>query len=328
MRIPFEISKPRKSLSVRAKVVASFLALYIFVLASYFFFVQWHLVTLFAVFFLTFLLILFFEKKIAKTASILTSEKVEIEKNDHLLNLQTTAAELEKKEIERKLKEQELRIADYIQMVKEQRDLLAKRDDRIISLESRIDDLIQEIRTILGFDEKSKVALNFSLPILEEKKTFISEEISFFDLSRRLDKCIKIAEEFAPHPVNSPFLTLAEERCSLDIPKFGMRLEEDLDHLLLIYSSDERKILYAHPSVRSILGWNPEKFTRLFFHLMAKGLMEWKESLTLASQGQECPPLHISLRDTDGEERKFQGLFGLIRRGSLSGLMIGIFSEV
>jgi PAS domain-containing protein len=93
--------------------------------------------------------------------------------------------------------------------------------------------------------------------------------------------------------------------------------------VILLYSQEEARLLFASEAVQSLFGWSAERFCQRFFTLLTNSKEEWQQALhRLAHYTDVVVPLVIQSKTR--ESSPVESAWGVIRSGSFQGLVVGV----
>ena len=230
------------------------------------------------------------------------------------------------KESKKQLLHKESLIHEYQKTISEQRMILEKKQQYIINLENKVQDLMAEIRGLLQIDKSD----NDDQKLPEENYFPVSyASTTPFDLSIQLQRFIQIAEnETGVNHLGgtSPrFLNLTDSY-AIDRRRLFDRFRDESGNIIFIFSLGEKKFLFVNSHVRIVLGWSPEKFIQEFPRLITAGYSELKKGLMQIGHTQEVQT-HLAIQDRSGEQKEFTCIMGLISKGPFTNHVIGILSQ-
>ena len=243
------------------------------------------------------------------------------------------------------IKRKDLHITDYQHTITEQRVIIEKKQRYITKLESKVRDLMYEIRSLLQLEEAPPPLPFTSAPFVEMQEKALRIETPYiaapvmgavptYDLSVQLQRYVEAAEHFtgADHLAyvggKAPrFLDISRDSYAIDLRRLFDLFREEATGILFLYSLGEEKFLFVGNLVKTLLGWSPEKFMKDFPQLLTHGYTEWRQGLTKLPSLRETK-LQIALRNKSGDELLFQCFLGLIAKGPFSHHVIGILSPL
>lgn len=196
---------------------------------------------------------------------------------------------------------------------------LHQKQQMVEQLETQINDLRYEIKTLLQLTE-----VDYSKFVMEPARDAIPSSTSpvFQGVVKReeeakvlLKRCIDIAQRISSgYRSGSQGLSLIPS--ALDLRRLIDALKEESGALILLYDPKEKKTLYASKEAKNLLGWAPETLAHDFQEIAEEGFTFWERAVEqLDSKPQST--LVIGLKTKGGEERPFNAF--------LSGVSSGIF---
>jgi hypothetical protein len=226
-----------------------------------------------------------------------------------------------KKETEEKIENKESLLKEYQQTIYEQRTLLDKSKRYIAKLEGKVNDLTYEIRSLLQLE--TKTLSSYTMPFSEFDSTYDKKKSSAYDLTLILRKYISSAENIASasYLIGNQKL-LQNEHFEIDCRPLFDAFRDEMVGIVFIYSLTEKKVIFANNYVKTLLGFNPEKFVKEFPQLIKGGYDEWKKALIQIPEVKEGR-LRLLIQSKK-EEILMNCLLGSISRGPFTNHLIGI----
>lgn len=249
---------------------------------------------------------------------------------------------------EEQMRGKERLLEEYQTTITDQRLVIEKKQQHIVTLEGEIQDLKYELKTLVDLsdpidDEGSEVELappplmpmpKFAEPILRLNKTSEPLELGLAVPSRtteeaqqQLKRCIDIAQKLtgARHLAgdSSRFRDLSADGYALDLRRLCDSLASEQSGTIVLYSQRDNKVLFVNNQVRGMLGWSPDKFLQNFANLFTDGLKEWKSATQkAAANGRHETVLAVKARSS--EAYKVRCLLGAIPTGIFKTHIVGI----
>ncbi|WP_194843771.1 hypothetical protein [Candidatus Clavichlamydia salmonicola] len=234
---------------------------------------------------------------------------------------------------EEETRHKELLVNEYRKTTYEQRSLLEKKQAYITKLESKIRDLMYEIRSLLQLEEMDKD--NFLAPTSSKEEIldyYIPSErgdmSSFF--SEKLDSFISKAEGFTGENYLSSegkiprFLDIPLNNRSIECRQLFDILKDDNTGIIFIYSKEERKMLFVNNLFKTILGWPLEKFLKEYPHIMQNGYKNLISALDSDKTDRNPYQGEIMIKDRQGQTSNFHYFLKSILQGPLNHHSVGI----
>lgn len=231
----------------------------------------------------------------------------------------------------------EMLLRDYQQTISEQRMILEKKQRYIGKLESKVRDLMYEIRSLLQLEErepetKKQIAFIEVDEVTPSQNYYSQGPVTTYDLALLLQRTVKRAETFtgATHLAaksKARYLDLSDS-FAIDLRRLFDLLRDETSAIIIIYSQIEEKVLFANNMVRTLLGWSPEKFVKDFLSVLGPaGAHEWKRALSkVIAQGEIS--FSLSLQNKQGLESPFQAYVGVVTSGPFAGHIIALLAPV
>lgn len=195
-----------------------------------------------------------------------------------------------KQEHRREIGHKESIAVDYQKTIQEQRSVLQKRQHYIGKLEAKVKELMFEIRSLLQISDKETSTLPpLDLSDQEELTAYYlgKKTVPLFDLEKQIEHLVNLAENFqgasqfaAMHGGSASFFDSEFTGFTIDLRRLFELYKEESKAIVCVCSPKEKKILYANPVVKSLLGWAPEKFASQTSSLLsAEGKELWEKVL-------------------------------------------------
>ena len=226
---------------------------------------------------------------------------------------------------------------------------MRKKQQLITTLESQIQDLKYELKTLVDLSEplEEDVAIPIPAPTPikqpeippKTSKTKTEKIDAILDLGlaassrsteeahQQLKRCIDIAQKLtgARHLAgdSSRFRDLSADGFALDLRRLCDSLRSEQSSMILLYSQREGKALFVNDQVRGLLKWTPDKFVQNFPGVISDG-KEWRAALQKAASGQRSETL-LAMKTRSGEETTVRCLLGSIPTGIFKTHLIGVF---
>lgn len=215
--------------------------------------------------------------------------------------------------------------------IKEQRQVIGKKQEEINTLNNHIHDLKSEIDKLLKLEEQpvdlfskhTRSIQNFSINI--EDKDLKGES----SLTEKLQKYIDLAQKMTEtNPYNKqkngrnfPFGTLI-----IDQRRLFDRLQNEDAEVILVYSSEERRLIFINNQVKFLLGWAPDKFIKDFQFIVQKGSSQWEQALK-DLHDDELREVQMLLKTRSGENILTHCYLKKIPQGAFEGHILGILTS-
>lgn len=219
---------------------------------------------------------------------------------------------------EEQLHQKEIFISELQQTLAEQRAGVEKKQQQLTLLENKVGELRYEIRTLLqlaevqapamsreassGYRPRDGVTIAYrsadSIGAAGQEHSCCqngshSHSHGGDEVSHQLRRCIEIAEKMTGVPHfshgNKRLADLPINPFSLDLRRLCDALSSESGTAVLLYSPREKQLLFAHPLVKQVSGWSPDKFTQHFDEIIGPSSEEWHRALSHLSYRHETP---------------------------------------
>lgn len=243
----------------------------------------------------------------------------------------------QEEQMQEELKHKEALLSDYHHTITEQRMVIEKKQRYIGKLESKVHDLMYEIKSLLQLEESPAVSLPVLLeaPALLETSTalpFPSQPTSY-DLSLVLQNYVEMAERFtgAAHlgyrDGKSPrFLDPSLDSYAIDLRHLFDFLQSESVGIVFVYALSAGKMLFVNNLAKTLLGFSPDKVAQEFASLILEGGDTFKQTLFSLPARQEGET-RLVLRHKQGEVVPFQCLLRIVTKGPFSHHAIGLLTK-
>lgn len=174
------------------------------------------------------------------------------------------------------LQEKERLIADLQNTVAKQKKILEEKEALISKFQNKVAELTYEIKAHVSHPEEEQISL--------------SKPLSLQESSLLLKRCITLAQQhtgaWSFNPGMNRSKDLSIDSYALDQRRFFQTLSREKGGLIFIYSPKEEKILYVHPSIKTVLNLSPETFVQEFPKLIDIRFAEVVKKLPTTLQAQ------------------------------------------
>jgi hypothetical protein len=228
------------------------------------------------------------------------------------------------------LEQQQHHIRELQDSVADQKTVTEKKQQVVGILETKVNDLTYEIKTLLKLAEShvSSITNTYNTPHSHEetapqpteKPPIQPQDFQIQtteEASQQLRKCIDIAQKITgSHRFGGQLHSLIDspiDSFTLDLRRLCDTLRSENSACILLYSPKESQLIFANNQIKSLTGWSPEKFTQAFFEIV-QNTHEWKQSLASLSMRSEAQ-LNLSLKTKWGHEIAVHGQVGMIPTG-------------
>lgn len=275
-------------------------------------------------------------------------EQLSIEKKQHLGCAEVSLAESEeyKKNASNQLEQQQGHIRKLQETIANQKNLIEKKQQQIGVLETKVNDLRYEIKTLLQLAEAhsgsfiSETSENYQTSLLPnanvdmstegiygghlEKQIHTSEEASL-----QLKRCLDIAQKITgSHRFNShlnSFMDAPTDSYTLDLRRLCDSLRSENVSPILLYSPKENQLLFANNKIKILTGWSPDKFVQNFNEILLDE-KKWKLGVSSLAMRSEAF-VELPLKTKTGQESILNGQLGMIPTGIFRNYMIAVLYQ-
>jgi hypothetical protein len=248
------------------------------------------------------------------------------------------------------LKQKDSLISEYTQTIQDLRNTMEKKQQQIGKLESSVSDLTYEIKTLVQISDVdsstpiskvnpiSKPMIQSNIPkppyplenrelhpnTYNELTTWPSKEEASFQLKRFIDTAQKLTG--AMHlGMTSRLRDLSIDSYALEQRRLFDSLRNETSTTVLVYSQREDKMLFVNNQIKTLLGWNPDRFIMEFPEILAESLPEWKRSLSLLITQNEIQA-HLKMKNRSGQAQQVCCFMGAVPSGIFKNHIIGILT--
>lgn len=227
-------------------------------------------------------------------------------------------------------------IADYQQTMSEQKALIENKQHQIGQLESKVQDLTYEIKTLLQLAElgnlpndytPSRSAYTDATPNAEEDIPVIPENHvrSADEAVVQLKRCIDIAQKITGSQQFTSQATprmIGENHYAMDYRRLFDNLRAENGATVFFYSQKDNKMLFVNNQCKNLLGWTPEKFVQNFSEINLQN-DEWKNALSHLLVHPDAKT-NLMMKSKSGQDLPVQGVLGTIPTGLFKHNVIGV----
>jgi hypothetical protein len=242
-------------------------------------------------------------------------------------------------ESEEKLSRKETLLSDYQRTIYEQRQVIEKKQHYVSKLETRIRELMYEVRTLLQLEEApsdpnvdlhvhdAKSLIDYYMPTHTTK-----QQLNTFDLTMQLERFLEHAEKFtgADHlgyrgGSEPRFADLSHSGYQIDLRRFFDTLKEESSAIIFFFSLQEARFLFVNNYVKTVLGYSPEKFMYKFAEIVESGYQQWEEAVRKLRE-KSSSRVRLLMRTREGERLVFSCQMGMVSEGPFRGHIIGLLT--
>jgi hypothetical protein len=247
---------------------------------------------------------------------------------------------------EDELRRKTVLLSEYQETINQQRDVIKKKQDQILELESKVRDLNYEVKTLLQLAEignktptnsKNKEMVVGETVQAYQVDMFEDEEPSFQmqnlmiktpeEASVQLKRCIDIAQKITGANRfgngNSRFKDVPIDNRALDLRRLFDNLRSEHAGTVIVYSQKDDKLLFANNQMTNLLGWSPEKFIKNFPEIIAEGSQEWKKGVAELSSNT-LSKVRMVMKTKSGQNLLVHCHLGAIPTGAFRNHVIGV----
>lgn len=242
------------------------------------------------------------------------------------------------------IQQKEVLLGEYQHTITEQRAVIEKKQQHIAQLESKIQDLNYEIKTLVQVSQNEILPLESPLPpfVLNEtptlyqiKTTEPAEEESLpsdkmvrnpDEASILLKRCVDIAQKITGAGYisgNSRYLDMPRNNYALDLRRLFDSLRSENASTVLVYSQKESKLLFVNNQAKNLLGWSPDKFIQNFQDIVQDGLDNWKNGINDLSANPESHA-RLLMRTKTGQDILVHCQLAVIPTGIFRNHIVGV----
>lgn len=245
---------------------------------------------------------------------------------------------------------------EYQLTIQEQREMLDKKQQHILQLDSKVHDLSYEIKALVqvesyegmlvsaGGGGSSKVIQHPSMSHSEgvyntlphvsqlEEVVLTKKVADASDAHKLLQRCIDIAQKITGASYyNSSSGTrlrdLPSDHFAFDLRRLCESLRSESGGMILIYSQKEHKPLFVNDFVKEFTGWTADKFLMNFSEILEPSSAEWDHVLQQTAFKNHFP-LELHLKGKNGSICDFKGEIGLVPTGVFRNTVILVLYKI
>lgn len=280
-------------------------------------------------------------------------ETLEEEKRISIQQLEETLRDFSDYKLfsEEQLKHKSSQLSELQQLVENQQIQIAKKQENIQQLESKVRDLSYEIKTLLYLQEPKFNSTELkrgslstdslsSLSSIKEKpiKPFEETEIIKTEVPENYVKNASEASNLLKHCINtaqklsgsnyygneaSRYWELSTPRYAIDQRRLFDSLRNEENGLIFVYSLRDNRMLFVNNQSKILLGWSSEKFVQDFAFIIQEGLADWKKSISNLNGSPEIQT-RLLMKSKQGQEIMMHCHLGNIPAGVFKNHVIGV----
>lgn len=242
------------------------------------------------------------------------------------------------------LQQKEILIGEYQQTITEQRAVIEKKQQENADLQSKVEDLSYEIKTLLQVVDTAEQTpsilpgmmlhetahhyqANVEDPIDEVPpsldKIVHTKEEACIQLKRCLDIAQKITGASYHLPQQSLLRDLPRDHYALDLRRLFENLRGENASPILLYSQKENKLLFVNNQTKNLLGWHPEKFVQNFGEIIQEGVDSWKQAISQLAIEQEAD-VRLVMKTKSGQNMLVNCQLATIPSGLFRNNIVGV----
>ena len=287
------------------------------------------------------------KKLLEETTQLLeeeTNERVSLQKQIEQLREEFSFYQESSRE---QLNQKDELLGEYVQTISDLRGNMDNKQQKISKLQSSVDDLTYEVKTLLQISDfeppKPRASKNHS----SNSSQFVQGSLfssngetrpkpapaptgpkapqEQIQAGNQLKRCIDLAQKItgASHFEVSKVQEWSPGSFTIDQRRLFDSLRSETEGLIIVYSPREDKILFTNHMSKELLGYSGDRFTHDFFSLIQEGAHSWREAvqslrdrqgaqaeIVMTARSGSLVPLHCSL--------------GVIPTGLFKGNVIGV----
>lgn len=235
-------------------------------------------------------------------------------------------------DLQSQLEKKETILSEYRSTLQDQREVIEKKQKDIQLLQVRVNDLKYELENVLklkAHDPQDTLPFFQTTPLSLENPEVPSPSLSN-SLQHKLDRYVKMAMT-----LNSSYHLTKNQGRSPQVPLGSLiidqrrlfdRLQNEENEALMVYSREEKRLIFINNQITSLLGWSPERFLTDFSFLIQKNYIDWREALEEVKV-QEQKNLRLLMKAKSGKEVLTHCYLKEVPEGVFKGHIIGLLSS-
>ena len=233
-------------------------------------------------------------------------------------------------DLQNQLEQNESLLSESRFTVKDQRRIIEKKQEEINVLNMQINDLKYEMENILKINNEDLSLFNEDeqeeLVHLEPLREKPSHELTLSEkLGRYIDMTKKMTDQ-SPFSNEKKGYRFPVGTLLIDQRRLFDRLENEESEIILVYSLEEKRLVFINNQIKGLLGWNPEKFIKDFPFLVQKGLHQWHEVIEELKEG-DLGEVRLLLKTLQGQNVLMHCYLKKVPQGTFEGHLLGILSS-
>ena len=210
--------------------------------------------------------------------------------------------------------------------INEQKDEIIKNNKKISFLESRINDLSYELKTILELKDVENSINRTQWKPLKNIPSSETLNYSTYNAKQELKKCINIAEDIKGanylNNKNTNSVAMQFSNSIYDIRSLN-EYYRNINTCIVIYSPKEDKLLFANRHVSELTGWPTERFLNDFYKLIQTNITDWRECIQSIKQNH-YESIRLNIKSKTGKSSIIDCHLGLISKGAFENNIVGV----
>lgn len=234
-------------------------------------------------------------------------------------------------DLQNQLEKNERSLSESRFTIKDQRRIIEKKQEDINVLNMQLNDLKYEMENILNINKEEVILFkDESIPQSSKEFDFMRQKPSHeLTLSEKLGRYIDMTKkmtELSPFVSEKSGYRFPLGTLILDQRRLFDRLENEESEVILVYSLEEKRLIFINNQVKGLLGWNPEKFIKDFPFLVEKGLHQWHEVIEELKEG-DFGEVRLLLKTLQGQNILTHCYLKKVPQGAFEGHLLGILSS-
>lgn len=280
---------------------------------------------------------------------------VEMEKDRDQLraNIEATQKEygIYKHDTSTLLEQNRALLAEYQFTIQDQREMLEKKQQHILQLDTKVHDLSYEIKALVQVEAFENVMVsagggsskviqhpamshsegvyNSLPPPSQLEEVVLTKKVADSqDAHRLLQRCIDIAQKITGasyYHTGAPGRSrdVQTDPFAFDLRRLCESLRSENGGMILLYSQKEHKPLFVNDFVKEFTGFPADKFLMNFPEIISPSVTDWEKALhEMSFKGDTRIELHLKSRN--GAEVKLKGEMGMIPTGVFRNNIIAV----
>ena len=235
-------------------------------------------------------------------------------------------------DLQNQLEKRESALSESKFTIKEQRRIIEKKQEEINVLNMQVNDLRYEMENILKINKEDLKLFSEEEPAKNESSDLdlLKEQPSHeLSLSEKLGRYIDLTKKMTgsnPYASEKRGYRFPIGTLIIDQRRLFDRLENDESEVVLVYSLEEKRLVFINNQVKGLLGWNPDKFIKDFPFLVQKGLHQWHEAIEELQEG-DLGEVRLLMKTLRGQNILTHCYLKKVPQGAFEGHLLGILSS-